>query len=286
MNKDDEQVVPEWIRLSQGKQFSRLLYTNPVCFLCTYHNNASAADDAKTTTDAPNQNDKDNENDMDKYKYNRNVMVISWLTATTNHGDFMMSLNRYRHTAMRMSHANTEFVLCVPVQGMEDLVRNVGGVSGKRGSKFPNERDDDDDKVVKAVQHDTAASNKKRSKWLEKKLRLAHGVPDLQTMPFGGNDKNATNDFSPFAIQGTVAHLHCRVEKVLEHVTDDDHYLITAKVLDAYCQSNYWDSHKNIFRPSQESKPYLSFLGSQTFGYVVTEDRLGPSDPKDSEKKA
>lgn len=269
MNQDDKQVqvgssVPEWIRLSEGKQFSRLLYTNPVCFLCTYHN--ASADDAMTTTNAPDENDKDNSN--------RNVMIISWLTATDNYGNFMMSLNRRRHTATRMSLANTEFVLCVPVQGMEGLVRNVGGVSGKWGSKFPNERDDDE------VQEPQEAFQKLGKRQQKRQQRFARGVPDLQTMPFGGND-----DLSLFAIQGTVAHLQCQVEKVLEHVIDDDHYLITAKVMDAYCQSDYWDTNKNIFRPNQESKPYLSFFGSQTFGYVVPEERLGPSDSKDSEKK-
>jgi flavin reductase (DIM6/NTAB) family NADH-FMN oxidoreductase RutF len=264
MNQDDKQVqvgssVPDWIRLSEGKQFSRLLYTNPVCFLCTYHN--ASADDAKTTTDAPNENDQDHSN--------RNVMVISWLTATDNYGKFMMSLNRRRHTATRMSHANTEFVLCVPVQGMEELVRNVGGVSGKWGSKFPNERDEDDVQPQEAFQ-------KLGKRQQKRQQRFARGVPDLQIMPFGGNDK-AITDLSLFAIQGTVAHLQCQVEKVLEHVIDEDHYLITAKVKNAYCQSDYWDANKNIFRPSQESKPYLSFFGSQTFGYVVTEEtKVGP----------
>jgi flavin reductase (DIM6/NTAB) family NADH-FMN oxidoreductase RutF len=270
MNQDDKQAqVGSWIRLSEGKQFSRLLYTNPVCFLCTYHN--ASGDDAKTTADAPDQNDKDN--------YNRNVMIISWLTATDNHGNFMMSLNRRRHTATRMSYAKTDFVLCVPVQGMEDLVRNVGGVSGKWGSKFPKERDNDEVYPQEAFQKLSKRQQKRQQ-------RFAHGVPGLQIMPFGGND-DANKDLSLFAIQGTVAHLLCQVEKVVEHVIDEDHYLITAKVMDAYCQSDYWDANNNMFRPNQESKPYLSFFGSQTFGYVVPEERLSPtsSDSKDSEKK-
>ena len=52
-------------------------------------------------------------------------------------------------------------------------------------------------------------------------------------------------------------------------LVDDEHYLVSATVVDAYCHGDYWDKEKNLFRPSTTSAPpYLTFFGSQTFGYV------------------
>ena len=116
-----------WIHLTERKQFSRLLYANPVCFLCTNgptHEVEAAADGGSVIR--PLQ---------------PNVMVVTWLTATNNHGQFLMSINRHRHTATFFESAATtshdeHFTLCVPVKGMEELVKNVGGTSGRFGNKF------------------------------------------------------------------------------------------------------------------------------------------------------
>lgn len=101
-----KQEEESWIELNEPKQRSRLLYTNPVCFL-------------STTTG-------DNE---------RNVMTLSWLTSTNNEGRFMFSLNRRRNTASVLT-LGSNFCLSVPVKGMEELVRHVGRASGRWGSKF------------------------------------------------------------------------------------------------------------------------------------------------------
>jgi flavin reductase (DIM6/NTAB) family NADH-FMN oxidoreductase RutF len=61
-----------WIRLKEPKQWSRLLYPNPVCFLCT---------ETVTTT---------------KRRLLPNVMVVSWMTAINNAGTFMFSINKRR----------------------------------------------------------------------------------------------------------------------------------------------------------------------------------------------
>jgi hypothetical protein len=48
---------------------------------------------------------------------------------------------------------------------------------------------------------------------------------------------------------------------------DEDHLLILAEVTDAYVHPSYWDDAKSIFRPlSEAAPPYMTFLGSQTFG--------------------
>jgi flavin reductase (DIM6/NTAB) family NADH-FMN oxidoreductase RutF len=79
-----------WLELTLPKQFSRLLYTNPVCFLSTCSRD-----------------------------HGQNVMVVSWLTAINNEGRLVMSLCRRRHTvSMLLSKEfieTTTFVLSVPV---------------------------------------------------------------------------------------------------------------------------------------------------------------------------
>ena len=107
--------LPHWIELTESKQFSRLLYTNPVCLLCC---NSSSNDtgigsssrgentavisgteafnsDAAIESPAPPK-----EQDQVKVSNSHNnVMVLSWLTATNNTGQFMFSIHRRRHTA-------------------------------------------------------------------------------------------------------------------------------------------------------------------------------------------
>ena len=119
-------TTAEWVELHEKKEFSRLLYTNPVCFLST----------SRTFEDG-NNGSKD---DDDVGGASRNVMVLSWLTATNNEGRFMFSLNRHRHTASILREG-CEFVLSVPTKGMEELVLSVGRCSGRWGSKFEQDRD-------------------------------------------------------------------------------------------------------------------------------------------------
>mmetsp|Transcript_14850 Transcript_14850/g.34321 ORF Transcript_14850/g.34321 Transcript_14850/m.34321 type:complete len:226 (+) Transcript_14850:2320-2997(+) len=200
----------QWIQLTEKKQFSRLLYTNPVCFLTTV--------DAETKTE--------------------NVMVLSWLTATNNDGAFLFSLNRRRHTSTLLKEGGV-FGLSVPVRGMEDLVRSVGRASGRNESKF---------------RRGTSGGSS--------------GIPGLYAVPMG-NDHDSS---SFFAVKGTVAHLQCHATRIQEPgaALDDQHFLVFAQVVGAFVHPSYWEK-KNVFSPSPTSPPYLTFFGSQTFGYVVTD---------------
>ena len=254
----------EWIHLTEGKQFSRLLYTNPVCFLCTH----PLVDNDQQGTDIRREDEEDGHSHEEKNKRDpSNVMVLSWLTATNNHGNFMMSLNKGRHTAKFMSHANRNFCLCVPTRGMEDLVLAVGGMTGAHGSKFPS--------TDRAMLLDSDNSCSKRQM---KKQRRTHGIQGLIKVPMGGgahpHEEGDVDDSSLFAIHGTIAHLYCRTESILDHTIDDEHVLILARVFDAYCHIQYWDPIKSLFRPKPGVLPYLSFFGSQTFGYVVSKELL------------
>jgi flavin reductase (DIM6/NTAB) family NADH-FMN oxidoreductase RutF len=231
-----------WIELTEKKQFSRLLYTNPVCFLSTLRGGESL------------------------YQWpDRNVMVLSWLTATSNEGTFTCSINRRRHTASVLLSGVSEFVLSVPVMGMETLVRDVGQASGKRGSKFP--QDHDSGQVQKQAEVSEEHMSKRQAKKRSRMSLNTLGVPGLEAVPFGNESR--TQDAQPFAIRGTVAHLNCSIYKRLDDVIDDNHFLILARVTAAYVKPAYWDSTKSVFRADSQNPPHLTFLGSQEFGHVV-----------------
>ena len=239
----------EWINLQDEKSFSRLLYTNPVCFLTTW----------TPTSRIPRWN----------------VMVVSWLSATNNNGRFMMSMNKRRFTNAAFTTRNdnsedvgVEFVLSVPVAGMEELVLNVGKTSGRWGSsKFLQDYSNASDVSCQSVSQPRKSKRKK----------FTQAVQGLKATKLGASQEKVENEDEPFAIQGTVAHLKCRSYAVPtdtdgNDLIDDDHDLILAQVHEAYVDTNYWDEQKKLFRPQASDPgalpPYLTFFGSQTFGYV------------------
>ena len=310
----------KWIQLNDKKSFSRLLYTNPVCFL--------------SSTTAKQQGSK--------HKYqskSKNVMVVSWLTPTNNNGRFVMSINKRRHTsAMLLSDDNNDdnnnydsnnmkgFVLSVPVAGMEELVLNVGKISGKWGrSKFPHDYyhhnirndsrssgcdDEDNDDDVSgnndSIHNDdnkdenqVMMNNKRVGTKMKSLESCKNGIHSLVAVKLGTCDEeiisNNNNDDDyhgqdiDFAIKGTVAHLKCIIydvpsfnNKEQQLLIDDEHNLIMAEVVEAYVRNDYWNQDKKQFCPQIQPTlhcrsdgfycppPYLTFFGSQTFGYVST----------------
>jgi flavin reductase (DIM6/NTAB) family NADH-FMN oxidoreductase RutF len=265
---DGRTTGDDWIRLVQKREFSRLLYPNPVCFLCTSSDDTIVPDG-----------------------YQDNVMTITWLTAIDNEGRFVMSLNKSRHTAKYMKKSGQEFCLCVPVAGMESLALAVGSKKGNFGSKFVEDtrtgnNQEDEPKVGVVVQEqrqeppslekgalpDTKPLSKRQKKLLER-IAMDKGIPGLVRVPVGGKQHDCASSAGLFCIEGTVAHLHCKsymVDDKEQHDVDDGHYLIFAEIIDAYCKSDYWNETKKIFCPKGDSKPYLTFFGSQTFGHVVS----------------
>lgn len=233
-----------WIDLKESKDFSRLLYTNPVCLLTTVNEISS-----------PRQN----------------VMVVSWLTATNNQGKFMMSINKNRHTAqiLTLKESNVEFVLCVPVAGMETLVKNVGSVSGKWGkSKFWN-----DDPIA---QDEDSQCDKSKASNNKKRRRFQNGIEGLHTVEIGSSTEEPKSESELFAVRGTVAHLKCCTYRIVDgkdgSAIDEDHHLILCEVRAAFVHRQYWNEEKKRFQPtSKDVPPYLTFFGSQAFGYVVSE---------------
>eukprot|EP01134_Creolimax_fragrantissima_P000781 CFRG0781T1 len=83
-------------------ELSRFLYSNPVVILTSYRK------------------------DTDKL----NAMVLSWLTPINNQAEFVMSISNKRFTSKQLEHTDY-FVLNVPVEGMESIVLQIGGCSGR-----------------------------------------------------------------------------------------------------------------------------------------------------------
>ena len=185
----------------------------------------------------------------------------------------MFSINQRRFTARRLAASTVDggdaasFVLCVPVQGMEELIRNVGRTSGRFGSKFPRDHEQPDKHNVSINDGSsselltTTMSRRKR----KRAPRFPHGIPGLQRVSVGNKSSNDTL----FAIQGTVAHLVCRLDRWMDDDDDTEHRLGRAQVTQAFVQSNYWNAQKNIFCPQHYAPPYLTFFGLQTFGHVI-----------------
>jgi len=300
-------IPTEWIHLRSGKEFSRLLYTNPVCFLATTSSqpfkNTDRGNCGKASP-ASKKYDPSTHNDI-----KRNVMVLSWLTATNNEGHFLFSIHKSRYSSQLLlaprgvdgssdggsNYIGVEFSLSVPVKGMEEIVLDVGSISGRFCSKFQSDAAATSLVEVGLVAQqpegmDDNLSNRRRKKQKKQNIK-DNGIIGLVPIPIGNEGESDL-----FAIKGTVAHLRCRAYSVIgnpssdnldatiekaycanstQPAVDDDHLLIMAEVIDAYVHPSYWDPNKMLFRPltkerEQTVPPYLTFFGSQTFGYVVS----------------
>lgn len=102
-------------------------------------------------------------------------------------------------------------------------------------------------------------------------------------MPLGGNKprrslgqeaseptskRKSSNMAKLSAVKGTVAHLRCVQIRTIE--ADGDHFLIMAQITQAFVREDYWDG--KCFAPTHPSaRPFLTFFGSQRFGYVFAE---------------
>eukprot|EP01119_Soliformovum_irregulare_P018770 TRINITY_DN5815_c0_g1_i2.p1 TRINITY_DN5815_c0_g1~~TRINITY_DN5815_c0_g1_i2.p1 ORF type:complete len:147 (+),score=25.88 TRINITY_DN5815_c0_g1_i2:200-640(+) len=141
-------------------------------------------------------------------------------------------MNKKRFSAKQV-RATRQFVLNVPVKGMEGLVCQIGKMHGGDGDEFTM-------------------------------LNINTCEPGWRPLRQESND---------IAISDCVAHLVCSIER-FDHA-DEGHWLIFAVIEEAYVLESYWD--KNIFLPRsmnqvEKPPPYLTFLGSQQFGYVYGED--------------
>jgi len=232
MQSEDVEVV----ELRQKLLMARLLYPNPVCILTT----AATPDHAYP-----------------------NAMTISWLSCINNTGLVMLSMNQNRHTAARIVEGG-QFVLNIPVAGMEELVLAIGSCHGG-------------DKLAALIgKHDLDLccpgwGEHARFDPENPSPHASHG-PDPRTLKKGQRKKvqearEAAQLAALPAVRQAVAHLVLTVSSKRE-VDGGDHWLLVAQIDRAWVQKAYWATGKTLAAPPGWA-PILSFLGSQTFGHVV-----------------
>jgi hypothetical protein len=206
--------------LSQS-QCSRVLYSNPVCFLCT----------------SPPQSA-------------RNVMTVSWLTATDNLGHFVCAINRSRHSAAHLggaSNSETEpiyFVLSVATARHAALLRRVGAWSGRHGDK------------------------------------LAHLQIDTVPIDSGFGVANCAAYLvcrvnTPLAPIAPIADPVCARAF---GATNAHHLLLHCTAMRGFVVRDYWDGRR--FCRQGDLPPHLSFLGSQLFATI---EPLAEHEPQEDE---
>ncbi|ETM42038.1 hypothetical protein L914_12253 [Phytophthora nicotianae] len=165
-------------------------------------------------------------------------------------------MNATRYTANFMNQSGAVFVLNVPVRGMEELVLAIGSSTGADADKFeqlnipicaPGGGD-----LVEMVKdtHDTEK--------LRKKQKLSRKELARQEI--------ASAAAQSVALRDCVAHLLCRVDTVTE---DDGHLLLRCTQLAGWTRRGYWDGRNFIPQDGMNVEPYLTFLGSKEFGYVM-----------------
>ncbi|KAG7394038.1 hypothetical protein PHYBOEH_005896 [Phytophthora boehmeriae] len=233
--------MANWVAVDKS-MLSRLLYPNPVCLLSVCSPDGSA----------------------------RSVMTITWLTAINNQGGFVCSVNASRHTAKFM-HSKAIFVLNVPVRGMEELILAIGSSSGADVDKFSQlqvatcapgggdltKSSEEQDSTLTSESTPTPSDLKKRKLSKKELARQEIAAAARQSV----------------ALRDCVAHLLCRVETVTE---DDGHLLLRCSQLAGWSRQAYWDGRNFIPLEGTDAEPYLTFLGSKVFGYVLPSGNKGP----------
>ena len=224
---------PAWCDLPDPKLRSRLLYPNPVCLLTTWSVEGGA--------------------------WKKNVMTLSWLTCMNNAADVLFSLNAKRFSADAVV-SGRDFGLSVPTADLAKVVLAVGGRSGRRGDKFA-------DGAVAGL----AAVTPDRDEATPKNGFAALMDDDSEDSDGSDGGGAAGVDASRpppcFYVEGAVARLRCRVTQRLDG-GDPDHHVLVARVEEAAVREEYCDG--KTFAPTDDDmSPYLTFLGSQTFGHVA-----------------
>ena len=202
----------------------------------------------------------------------RNVMTISWLTATSNHGEFMMSMHSGRYSATFVHQQGDRFVLNVPVKGMEELVKRIGGCSGRDEEHNGKEKMEvlgmtvcrPGNKPIESSHSSSLPSVVSSSKSKHRSPAvIAEEEADLDDA-----------QYNLFAVPGCAAHLVCEVQTA--HLSSSSvnplvraHNILFCRVTRAYVDRDYWLNGNNFIPLHSNIPPYLTFLGSGNFAYVT-----------------
>ena len=191
----------------KGNMMCRLLYPNPVCLLSVY----------------------------DPVKHMSNVMTITWLTAIDNHGTFVCSISKRRHTS-ELLRVSSIFVLNIPTRELEETILAIGSCTGRDTDKFRELN-------LQTCCPGWSCGNRKTTKGIDTDL-TKHAI----------------------ALRDCIAHTVCLVQQKQDM---GQHWLMVCKQQLAWSKKDYFSDGKRFQRSSDTLPPYLTFLGTQTFGSVV-----------------
>jgi len=201
-------------------------------------------------------------------------MVVSWLSPVNNKGAFVLSMNVKRCTSLLLKNSpHFVFVLSVPVQGMEDLVLSIGRCSGFEVDKFSTFN------IPVCTPGWLPVSGAVQSILEAQKSSAYPTNPNitLETpQDSSSKQKSATGNPQLLAVSPCVAHLVCHVIREESSETDsigvvfDGHYILRCQIEEAFVKKEYWSNNNFITQDSKTNPPYLTFLGSQQFGCVVS----------------
>ena len=177
--------------------------------------------------------------------WRKNVMTISWLTCLNNDADVLLSINARRHSAAAVLSGRA-FGLSVPTSDLAATVLKIGACSGSKTDKLATVEG------LAAVEADEAKAGK-------------GGFAALMSDSSDDDEGVAAPPDTPWFVEGCVARLTCVVARRLTE--GEDHHVVVAKVTDASVREDYWDG--KTFRAPHGRAPFLSFLGSQSFGHTV-----------------
>lgn len=204
------------------------------------------------------------------------TVTLSWLTPANNYGGFVFVIHKTRFSANCIVNGSGKFTLSVAHAGLTSVLLSCGKVCGRITDKFSGG-------AVVGLKEVTSsklcASNDRNEKFTASNVFSALGNDSDSDDSDNDVDKKVHKQFelndrdsmiaSP--VQGTVAHMSCRV---LQHsdAADAGHWLVTAQIEDAYVHTSYWDG--KCFEPRlPDLPPLVSFLGSQRFGFMMSEDQ-------------
>jgi flavin reductase (DIM6/NTAB) family NADH-FMN oxidoreductase RutF len=167
-----------------------------------------------------------------------NVMTITWLTPIDNSGLFVCSINKKRYTA-ELLNVSSVFVLNVPTRDMEHTILRIGSCSGRDIDKFQKFG-----LKICCPGWSSSSSSSLRHDHDEKRRIIKNAI----------------------ALTDCIAHTVCTVQSKQDQ---GQHWLLVCKQEFSWCRKVYFEDGKRFQRNSDLLPPYLTFLGSQTFGSVV-----------------
>ena len=161
-------------------------------------------------------------------------------------------------TPQNLREDGSYFVLSVPVDGMQDLVLEVGGISGRVCPEGKIQH--------LGIKTCSPGFDPSESPSLASEPSTIQSAASINSPKKSNNQSQRTKIPSNLiAVQGTAAHLICQI---LSTRMDFGHVIAIAQILEVYTDPEYWDG--KTFSPKTLSKsPFLTFLGSKRFGTVV-----------------